>query len=232
MRPVERGAHPVDTQGAPRVFAKYGDARNALIERLGSFCSYCEMRIENAPNVEHVSPKSKDADREKDWLNFLLSCNHCNPTKGDRTIYREEYFWPDRDNTFRAFVYRVGGLVDPHPSLSVEERNRALRTRDLAGLNPVPGRSSTDANDRCWKHRSDAWDLAVQKREHLARMRSAELMDCIVDLARSRGYWSIWMTVFDGDPEMRQRLIDGFKGTARACFDVHGAPVARPGGAL
>ena len=126
----------------------------------------------------------------------------------------------------------MGGLVDPHPSLSVEERNRALRTRDLAGLNPVPGRSSTDANDRCWKHRSDAWDLAVQKREHLARMRSAELMDCIVDLARSRGYWSIWMTVFDGDPEMRQRLIDGFKGTARACFDVHGAPVARPGGAL
>lgn len=40
------------------------------------------------------------------------------------------------------------------------------------------------------------------------------------------------MTVFRNDPDMRNRLIRAFPGTATNCFDPQGAPVPRPGGQI
>jgi len=57
MRPVERGDHPV-IEGKAVVFKKYGDARRHLVERLGRYCSYCEMRCNQPAHIEHVLPKS------------------------------------------------------------------------------------------------------------------------------------------------------------------------------
>lgn len=228
MRPVERGGVPRDDQGVAKVFAAYGDARDDLLARLGSFCSYCEMRIENAPNVEHVSPKSRDAERERDWNNLLLACNHCNPTKGSGKRHLDDHLWPDRD-TARAFRYDESGRVEPVEGLPEDTQRRALLTRNMIGLDP---RKPTEASLRRFKHRQDAWTIATNSRERLRAHSSAALRDTIVDLARSRGYWSIWMTVFADDPDMRRRLIAGFRGTSAACFDPATAPVARPGGVL
>ncbi len=233
MRPVERGAAPRDERDVAKVFAAYGDARDDLLARLGSFCSYCEMRIENAPNVEHVSPKSRDAERERDWDNLLLACNHCNPTKGSVKRRLDDHLWPDRDNTARAFRYDESGRMEPVEGLPEGVRLRALRTRNMVGLDP---RDATSANLRRLKHRRDAWTMATTNR---ARLRAAPdplfgaaLREVLVDLARRCGYWSIWMTVFADDPDMRRRLIEGFKGTSAACFDTATTPIARPGGAL
>jgi len=54
----------------------------------------------------------------------------------------------------------------------------------------------------------------------------------IVALARATGFWSVWMTVFTEDQDMRRRLIDAFPGTSIACFDEQLRPLPRPAGAL
>lgn len=94
------------------------------------------------------------------WDNLLLACGFCNPEKGTRDIDRStdiDHLWPDRDNTFRAFVYGEGGVVNP-AKLTDDLRNRAIRTRNLVGLNPPHLLSPTDARRRRWRLRRDAWD--------------------------------------------------------------------------
>ncbi len=97
MRPVERGS-------APRTYTRYQDAIGDLEARLGTYCSYCERRTSLA--VEHVIPKSKRPDLEREWTNFLLACTTCNSVKGDKDVVIQKFLWPDRDNTFLAYVQR------------------------------------------------------------------------------------------------------------------------------
>lgn len=52
MRPVDKGA-------APRVYTDYGQARHDLAVHIGYYCSYCEMRVFNSIEVEHILPKTK-----------------------------------------------------------------------------------------------------------------------------------------------------------------------------
>jgi hypothetical protein len=54
----------------------------------------------------------------------------------------------------------------------------------------------------------------------------------IVDTALARGFWSIWMIVFQDDIDMLNRFIQEFPGTCRQCFNQQGQPVHRQGGAL
>jgi len=54
----------------------------------------------------------------------------------------------------------------------------------------------------------------------------------IVLTATGHAYWSIWMTVFNDDPDMLQRLINAFPGTCADCFDnaTGYSHIARPVG--
>lgn len=64
MRPVRRGSSPIAND-----FNRYEDAKTDLISRiskghlkerhLGSYCSYCERRIETNLAVEHIEPKKE-----------------------------------------------------------------------------------------------------------------------------------------------------------------------------
>lgn len=76
MRPVDKGAAP------SVVFEKYQDAEPYLEERLGPYCSFCEMSIRHVPEVEHKEAKSAVGDLTA-WDNLLLSCKYCN-TRGTR----------------------------------------------------------------------------------------------------------------------------------------------------
>jgi uncharacterized protein (TIGR02646 family) len=232
MRPVERGHWP--TEGSlPVQFKEYGDARPALLEQLGPYCSYCEMPIHNQPAVEHVQPKSKVPELELFWCNFLLACAYCNSTKGDQDVRLRDYFWPDQDNTFRAFVY-VDGKVSPAPGLGETETSCAQRTIELTGLDKYPGAPRPpSATDRRWSMRNEAWGMARHSRMRLQRKPdNADMREQIVDTAKATGFWSIWMTVFADDADMRRRFIEAFKSTSPDCFDVHCQPLPRPCGAL
>jgi uncharacterized protein (TIGR02646 family) len=230
MRPVERGNRPTDAAGRPIEFAHYSEARDPLIDRVGDYCSYCEVCLHSSIPVEHVRPKKPQPALEREWTNFLLACVPCNSIKGARDLNLADYFWPDHDNTARVFVYDL----DQPPKISMEldatQQAIARNTILLTGLDRVPGHPDYSDRDRRWKKRLDAWGVALQARKDLAAHDSPELRRSILQTAISRGHWSVWMQVFHDDVEMRRALINWFPGTATNCFDQETRPIPRAGG--
>jgi uncharacterized protein (TIGR02646 family) len=227
MRPVSKGA-------APRAYAFYGEAIADLEAAIGDFCSYCERQIETHLAIEHVQPKSRRKSLLNDWSNFLLGCVNCNSSKGKRSVTLDNFLWPDRDNTMRAFVYNRDGLVRVYGRLRQPNRQRAEATITLVGLDKVPGhpvrgRRPTQADHR-WRRRQEAFDLAERERDRLALQDTPVVRDLIADVAHGRGMFSIWMQVFAGDSDMRRRLRQRFIGTDAGSFDANEVLRRRMGG--
>jgi len=227
MRPVDKGV-------APAAYAKYQDASPDLLARLGDYCSYCERQIETHLAVEHVQPKVRRASLMNAWSNFLLGCVHCNSSKGKKRIALSRFYWPDRDNTLRAFDYVTGGLVQPRATLTATETNRAQATIALAGLDKYPGNPGREptVSDRRWLRRYEIWQMAEKDRDRLALNNTIAVRELIVENALGRGMFSIWWTVFAGDIDMRRRLREAFIGTHGASFDGNENAVPRAGGQL
>ncbi len=219
MRPVVRGDCPHDDQGNEISFSEYQQARRELIRRLGEYCSYCEMHLDASLAVEHVKPKKPPGaaaalpERELEWGNFLLACTNCNSTKGDTDVALDDYLWPDRDDTFHALQYSVGGVVDAAPGA---QRAKAESLIKLVGLQQ---QADTDrASDRRWLNRREAWDRAVLAKDRLNRCPCDEMREQIVETAQAKGFWSVWMTVFADDPEMVRRFLVALPGTQGEYF--------------
>lgn len=212
MRPVERGSCPTDAEGIAKIFREYQDARGDLISRLGEYCSFCEARLGASLAVEHKLPKNLHPQLEKDWNNFLLACTNCNSTKGKKNIVLTDYYWPDRDNTARAFIYLTGGLVHVNKNLTDAEQPQALKTLHLTGLDKTPINNPT-MSDRRWLNRREAWDSAERSLKNLKSNDTPCMREQIVELARAKGFWSVWMTVFRDDKDMLERFINAFEGT-------------------
>ncbi len=229
MRPVTRGDSPQAVD-----FADYQEARPFLISRIGPFCSYCERRT-TPLHVEHIQPKGlpQYAGLIGRWNNFLLACVNCNSTKRDKDVRLDQHYLPDRDNTFFAFSYLKDGTVAHLAADATGERTLAL-----TGLNK-PIRQTFDENgilvatDRVGD-RMVAWGIALESKAELDARPDDGMRRQIVRTAMCEGFFSIWMKVFEGDPVMRQMLIDGFgagadfrgfAGTAKDCFDAQTQPV-------
>jgi uncharacterized protein (TIGR02646 family) len=234
MRPVNRGDRPTDTNDNPIDYKGYGDARDDLIERLGDYCSYCESPL-LAPAVEHIQPKSKEPALEKIWSNFLLACTFCNSVKKDKTIDAgnlNDYFWADTDNTFRAFFYAKDRAPQIDSSLNSINQQIARNTLELTGLDREPLHPLLTNKDRRWIKRKEAWDKAETAKANLEQQPTELMRRQIKDTATSTGFWSVWMTVFQDDTDMRSRLIEVFQGTSKECFDHDTQPVQRAGGKI
>lgn len=231
MRPIEKGNLPVDEENKPKVFSKYQDARGELIDRLGEYCSYCEMPLGASLAVEHAQPKTKNPDLELSWDNFLLGCVNCNSTKGDKDVLLDDYYWPDRDNTIRAFEYLKGGILRVNSSLINSQRERARKTMELTGLEKTP-ENDPARKDRRWLNRGKAWETAERSLKNLQINDTPQMREQIVETATSRGFFSVWMTVFREDSDMLGRFIAAFPGTCSSCFDSQGHPIPRSGGEL
>jgi uncharacterized protein (TIGR02646 family) len=231
MRPISRGIRPLDSQGLPKIFGEYQQARGDLIDRLGEYCSYCEMHLDASLAVEHVQPKSLYPKLELEWDNFLLACVNCNSTKKDKDINLGDCYWADTDNTFHAFIYSEDGLVQPNPFLAEEAKAKAQLTLELLGLHR---HLINDArrSDRRQINRREKWLKAKTALGRLQIRNTPEMREQIVDTAKESGFWSVWMTVFKDEPDMLQRFIAEFPGTCRNCFDVEGKPMSRLGGNL
>lgn len=231
MRPVDKGDWPEDAEGCRKEFSDYSEARGDLIGRLGEYCSYCEMHLDSSLAVEHVQPKTHHPDLRTDWDNFLLACGNCNPTKGSEDVRLDDYFWPDRNNTFLAFEYIEGGRVRVSRELAAELRSRAQATVTLTGLDKTP-LNDPKAADRRWQNRRETWDMATHVLERLHAKDSLEFRETIVNLAKAKGYWSVWMTVFADDKDMVRRFIERFQGTYRDCFNAEYKPIPRTAGGI
>lgn len=225
MRPVDKG-------DPPRTFTEHQQARPYLRERIGAYCSYCERHTRNQLAVEHILPKDHYDDLRLEWRNFLLACANCNSTKGRNDLVLGDYYWPDQDNTARTFLYREGGLVQVSNTLSETQRTRARKTLELTGLDRRPGHPQYSDSDLRWDDRRKAWDKAQHSKRNLQTTDTLSMRDQVVKTATSEGFWSVWMTVFAGDVDMKRRFCEAFPGTASDCFDNDYNPVRRPGGAL
>lgn len=241
MRPVDRGDWP-KSGGVNVVFTEYGDARRWLYDRLGHYCSYCNRRLESAA-VEHVRPKSHHPASETDWENFLLACVNCNSHKGSFDVNLGDYFWPDRDNTMRAFAYHESGRVSVAPALvGTALECIASRTLALTGLDCVPKLDpggevptpNTDpkAADLRYERRRAVWAMALDARNDLLQNPSPHTQRLVLTAVREAGYWPIWYVNLCDLPGMRDALIAAVPNTSELCFDATGAPIPRTGGQL
>ncbi len=230
MRPVVRGDVPLDKHGNPKRFKRYQNARRDLLDRLGGYCSYCEMKLDASLAVEHVQPKKQYPALELSWANLLLGCSNCNSTKSDTDVKLADYLWPDVDHTFCAFVYGEDGVVRSNPSLAPDLAEKANAMITLVGLDKTPHTSKS--SDRRWQARIEVWSIAERAKERLQRNDNEDFREQVVETAVGHAYWSIWMTVFADDADMRNRLIRALPGTATDCFDEQGQPLPRDGGQL
>ena len=230
MRPIIKGEHPSES-GQPKLFKEYQEARGDLIDRLGQYCSYCEMKLDTALAIEHIRPKSLYPNLELEWSNFLLACTNCNSTKGTQDIILSDYYWPDEDNTFLAFTYLEGGLVRPNSQLNNQEKIKAEATLKLTGLDKT-FINDPKVSNRLLLNRRYVWDLAIRSLDHLHKNDTPEMRQQITCTATGHAYWSIWMTVFKDDPDMLKRFIEAFPGTCQDCFDCNCNPIPRPNGNL
>jgi hypothetical protein len=142
-----------------------------------------------------------------------------------------DYYWPDEDNTFRAFTYLQGGLVRPHPQLNNQEKIKAKATLKLTGLDK-PFVNDPEVKDRRLLNRRETWDIATRSLNRLRTNDTLLMREQVAEHSVSQGYWSVWMTVFKDDPDMLRRFIEAFPGTCQDCFDYKGNPIPRPNGNL
>lgn len=223
MRPVRRGVAP-----RPNDFALYNDARPDLVRRLGLYCSYCERRIATNLAVEHIQPKAGPYGHPNligRWENFLLACVNCNSAKQDKNVILANVLIPDRDNTFAAFSYFPDGTVQPATALTTALIGKANDTLALTGLDKkisvaLDENGRQVALDRV-SQRMETWAVALEARSDVeANPGNVAVKDGAIRTAKAYGFFSIWMTVFFGDSNMRNRLIDAFEGTRESgCFD-------------
>ncbi len=230
MRPVNRGA-------APALYARYESAKQDLVNRLGSYCSYCERRIPTLLAVEHIQPKglAQYAHLECEWTNFLLACVNCNSAKSHAAVECDALLLPDRDNTFVAFVYDELGTVAPNPAIGPAVGALALALRDLTALNRMDHPHwdeavAFSALERVGQ-RVQAWLQAEEARSDFEAGRTWP--GAIAREAAATGFFSIWMAVFEGAPQVRQAVIAAFPNTADDCFDTATTAVSpRPANGL
>lgn len=227
MRPIERGASPI--QGD---FTNYRDAFPELMSRLGPYCSYCERRMPTNLAVEHIQPKDPNMypDLVGRWDNYVLGCVNCNGTKTNKDVRLAQTFLPDRDNTFHAFVYTADGVVSPNSELFPDDNIIATATLALPGLDKAINEvfdqnGQLVAIDRVGQ-RMEVWLIAEESKSDLASNRTEPMRRQISRTALAFGFFSIWMTVFEDDPEMRRLFIDGFPGTSLDCFNDEGITIS------
>jgi hypothetical protein len=128
----------------------------ALAERLGEYCSYCEVPLAANLAIEHVLPKSVNPNAEEDWNNFLLACTNCNSTKGTNVRDVRAYCFPHIDNTFEAFAYYEKDRLCWVAPTDTANRDRAERTINLLQLNRYDGTTTGTVSDRRVRNRTEA----------------------------------------------------------------------------
>ena len=227
MRPVNKGDSPYVT------ISDYSEAFPYLEERIGIYCSYCEFRIDHVPEVEHISSKSKGGDKTA-WSNLLLGCKYCNTRKSNLVtpLNKDDYLWPDTDNTAIAYSY-TGGIPKVNASVlrkldpGGQSLKKAINLHELVKLGNIPGPKD---KDRRFKSRIEAYGCAkksLQKWQTIADKEdptASGFLEQTIEFAKYTGFFSIWAAVFECDPYVLNALIRAFPGTGHTVFDENGHP--------
>lgn len=192
---------------------------------MGAYCSFCEFHIQHVPEVEHKEAKAYGG-AELEWENLLLSCKYCNTRKGKivKAGDKNQYLWPDCDDTFHAFSYKT-----EIPQLNIEYlekqddnvKEKAENLYRLLKLDTVP--LSPKQKDKRYSARNEARNCAIESKNGWDKVKSTEQRDIflkqIIQLATQTGFFSTWMEIFKEDAEVKESLIIAFKGTRKEYCD-------------
>ena len=226
MRPVCRGPQPDGLD-----IKQWGDALEGLVERIGDYCSYCEMPLPNGPQVEHVKPKKHFPEDALNWENFLLACGYCNGTKKDNPQDDcSNYIWPDKDNPLVYLEYVPDAV--PQIRATSDQEGHVAATLCMIGLtrdaNSKPRATKKDVR---WRKRRDAWWWALKQRQNFQDypevFASPAGRDLLKQAVTKTGFFSVWMAAFSGIAEIQNLILSSFVGTATDCFDQNFEPLPR-----
>lgn len=211
MRPVDKAARNGEN------YSPYGSAKDDLFTAIGGYCSYCERQgHSSAIDVEHIKNKDDYPELTEEWENFLLACKNCNSIKGKKDFQFDEIILPHLNNTFTPFDYKSGGLIQVKASLENSERSKAQALVDLIGLLRRPGSDRYSVKDKRWQERLETWNKAERYLQKFSEGHAD--LEAVCDLAKSCGFWSVWMTVFKDHLDVKQALIEKFSGTNSSYF--------------
>lgn len=226
MRPINKGV-------APKNYRDYGEARHDLANRIGYYCSYCEMKVFQSIEVEHILPQNQGGNIV-DWDNFLLSCKYCNTIKSDKNTTLIDYLWPDRDNTDLVFDYSEIFIITPKVKLVPSLDIKAQKTIKLMGLDRVPGGDvePTKADTR-WRSRQEIWSLAKKSFTNWKKAPIEVMAFQIANTALSSGHYSIWCNIFETEQMVLDKIdaIYRTKGLFKE-FDISGKRRVRTNGLI
>ena len=213
MRPVQR-------PDIDKTYTTYKSYLKPLIKSFGQYCSYCERP--DKLDVEHVVPKSKDRDLEVAWSNLLLGCARCNRDfKKDKNDSRYGYLWPDKHDTFHAFIYEETGRVIVNPKLDDATQQAAERLKSLVKLEDGLEQQKTLNLGR---------KAAFNQAKMMKGLFDAGALDAdsLMVMIKNNSFWSVWMTVFADVPDVKERLLNdpAFPGTAKQYFHSESKTVA------
>ena len=240
MRPLDKGNCPTikNKTGiiSNKKVAKYSDWRLDLIDRIGYYCAYCNMPLTHCLNVEHVvSKKPRFAPKEYvvgsllDWENMLLACFKCNNAKSDEPINYEDYYFPEKHNTFLIFdadidATKGSAILKVKTTLNVQQTIKAKRTIELFKFENIEDDRS-DIVDLRWQFRYNAYFVVKSAYEGYTRHKASNNFDEAADIlniklvAEVTGFFQIWFDFFVNEPKVLQTLLQ-IKGTAINCFDT------------
>lgn len=213
--------------------------RGHLISRIGGYCSYCEMKLNDLPQVEHVVAKVLNPTLILDWYNLLLACGACNRTKSKKVCSPQTHYFPDSNNTYLAFAHRIAtnpnrnnepaAFITINPALSYAQQQMGSATIHLCGLNRDTTAEELKAADLRWRYRYEACvDAFIWKKswQDWGSTQVDRFLPLLLTVA-NKGFFSVWFHMFQEVEEVRMALIRAFPGTAQACFDEEGNPVWR-----
>ncbi|MCR6638189.1 MAG: HNH endonuclease [Sporocytophaga sp.] len=208
MRPILRGAVP-QINGVDKVVTDYKDWREDLLEVLGNYCSYCNMVLNDSPQVEHVKPKIPQPGQVPGallkWDNMLLACGPCNRAKGNKPV--NFHYFPDQNNTHLIFEY----IVILHPKrnkqyacIPVPANNQSVNylktknTIDLCKLNALT--VNPRATDLRWKYRYETWysanEIWRKQWDDWGQNKKDGFIPLLIDTAKAKGFFFYMVQCF------------------------------------
>ncbi len=217
MRPIVKSTKN-SVAGQPLEYKPWRKAKSDLINEIGSFCSYCEKKVNRSSlHIEHIKGKkvrNNVGDLIYDnlkyrWDNFLLACCNCNSVKGNKDIALTNPFLPHENNLVHFIKIGTGGAIKIKNGVNGNNLARTTAFINLVGLDREPSHPDYSDDDDRWESRLEAKDFADwQYQKYTANPKQTDI-ETIVKFAKSIGYFSVWYYQFLGHNEVLNALING-----------------------
>lgn len=228
MRPINKGSTPL-IDGNPIRVSNYRNWRRHLIDRIGFYCSFCNMRLNDSPQVEHVTAQDLDPSLELEWSNMLLACGPCNRSKSAIPCPPTTHYMPESHNTHLAFEYFLtthprnnlpAAFVRSRQGVSIQAK--ANNTISLCALDRDTTRTPDQVTDLRWKYRAEIKISASIWRREFDEWGSLQIngfVRLLKEMVQNAGFWSIWFETFHDIFEIRMMLVQDIPGTDLGSFD-------------